>query len=189
MDGCAENCPGEGQVWKEWGKWEGRGVWSDLPQLSAFSQCEKPSLELLDLMFLKMLSSIPSCVAACSHKMFSAVFRHFEQLHNSGFNTFDICLFFFFPPYHLLLNMLWLGNAKLGSVWRFCDTVISLELTIKVQTAFIQALGWRSKRQHWLCWNKMKKEITFEYWITYLVHFRIIFWENLGCSWFLFVLL
>lgn len=79
------------------GEWEGRGVWSDLPQLSAFSQCEKPSLELLDLMFLKMLPSIPSCVAACSHKMFSAVFRHFEQLHNSGFNTFDICLIFFFP--------------------------------------------------------------------------------------------
>lgn len=106
------------------GEWEGRGVWSDLPQLSAFSQCEKPSLELLDLMFLKMLSSIPSCVAACSHKMFSAVFRRFEQLHNSSFNTFDICLFFFFFPLPFTSEYALVGQCKAGKrmkvLWH-CD--------------------------------------------------------------------
>jgi len=37
--------------------------------------------------------------------------------------------------------MLWLGNAGLGSVGRFCDAVLSLELRFKVQAAFIQAVG------------------------------------------------
>lgn len=44
-------------------------------------------------MFLKMLPSIPSYVAACICRMFSAMFRHFEQLHNGDFNTFDFWLF------------------------------------------------------------------------------------------------
>lgn len=57
--------------------------------------------------------------------------------------------------------MLWLSNTGLESAWRFCDAVLSLELRIKVQAAFIQALGWRSKRQSWLRWNK--KIIPFEY--------------------------
>lgn len=105
-------------------------------------------------------------------------------------NTTKIRLFIYLikKKKSFLLYMLWLSNTGLESAWRFCDAVLSLELRIKVQAAFIQALGWRSKRQSWLRWNK--KIIPFEYQNhTWFISGLFFFWESLVCFWLLFLLL
>lgn len=103
----------------------------------------------------------PSIHATWLHAPTEGLVLSFDNVRNLTMavsrNTSKIRLYFFFQ--HFLSYILWRGSAGLESAWRFCDAVLSLELRIKVQAAFLQALGWRSKRQSWLHWNKKKKSL------------------------------
>lgn len=129
----------------------------------------------------------PSIHATWLHAPTEGLVLSFDNVRNLTMavsrNTSKIRLYFFFQ--HFLSYILWRGSAGLESAWRFCDAVLSLELRIKVQAAFLQALGWRSKRQSWLHWNK-KKKIPFEY-QKHIWFISGLLWESLVCFSLLFL--